>query len=270
VTRALVIVALACGIASADTSARAKADATAAYQEGQRRYLDEDYLGAAVQFEIAYSKDPDPAYLFNIAQAYRLAKQCARAAEFYRTFLEKAAQPPNADAVRGYITEMDACTQTKPSPPPTAPPPPVPPAPPAPRHAGPSPLWNRARIGLFVAGGLGLAIGGINTYYVQHAESLYENACKPPDCPMWTDTSSRAANAAQDRGRRDQQYMIAGYAVGAAALGGAIAMTILGRRHREAPVAIARSGFAGPRSTTKWCGVSIVPARSGAVVHVRF
>jgi len=250
VTRALVIVALACGIASADTSARAKADATAAYQEGQRRYLDEDYVGAAVQFEIAYSKDPDPAYLFNIAQAYRLAKQCARAAEFYRTFLEKAAQPPNADAVRGYITEMDACTQAKQSPI-ASPPPPAPPPPAPPRDAGPSRLWNRARIGLFVAGGLGLAIGGINTYYVQHAESLYENACKPPDCAMWTDTSSRAANAAQDRGRRDQQYMIAGYAVGAAALGGAIAMTVLGRRHREAPVAI-------------------VPARSGAVVHVRF
>ena len=246
-TRALVIVALACGIASADTSARAKADATAAYQEGQRRYLDEDYVGAAVQFEIAYSKDPDPAYLFNIAQAYRLAKHCARAAEFYRTFLEKAAQPPNADAVRGYITEMDACTQAKPSPPPTAPPPPAPAA----RHTEPSAVWNRARIGLFVAGGLGLAIGGINTYYVQHAESLYENACKPPDCAMWTDTSSRAANAAQDRGRRDQRYMIAGYAIGAAALGGAIAMTILDRRHREAPVAI-------------------VPARGGAVVHVRF
>ena len=255
--RALAIVALACGLATADTSARAKADATAAYQEGQRRYLDEDYVGAAKQFEIAYDKDPDPAYLFNIAQAYRLAKQCVRSAEYYRSFLDKAAKPPNADVVRGYIKEMDDCARTEaaksapPAKPVVAPPPPTPPPAIADTPADHDKLWQRSRLALFGVGGLGLVVGAINTYYVQHVEGLREKAACTVDCDQWNDTSARAANDLDKRGRRDQAYMIAGYAVGAAAIAGGVVMTLLRRGKREAPLAIA-------------------PARGGAVVQLRF
>ncbi len=35
---------------------------------------------AAERFELAYELDPDPAYLFNLAQAYRLGNVCAKSA----------------------------------------------------------------------------------------------------------------------------------------------------------------------------------------------
>src|SRR5687768_17730721 len=101
-----------------------KAEAEAAYKEGQARYLKEDYDGAAAQFKLAYELDPDAVYLFNAAQAYRLAKKCAQARDFYQRFLDQTKNPPNADAVKAYIVEVDECAKNQPvSLPPAEPPP---------------------------------------------------------------------------------------------------------------------------------------------------
>jgi hypothetical protein len=52
---------------------------------------------------------PDPAFLFNIAQAYRQANECSKAAEYYRQFVGALRNPPNLDKVQKLIAEMDAC-----------------------------------------------------------------------------------------------------------------------------------------------------------------
>jgi outer membrane protein assembly factor BamD (BamD/ComL family) len=113
-----IAIVLACAAtATAQPSSKQRADATAAYQEGQRRYLDEDYVGAAAQFEAAYKLDPDPAYEFNIAQAYRLANDCTKSLVWYRKFLADAPKAPNIDAVKKYIADEEAaCAKTAPAP----------------------------------------------------------------------------------------------------------------------------------------------------------
>jgi hypothetical protein len=81
------------------------------YEEGSQLYAAGKYVEAAEKFEAVYQIDPDPATQFNIGQAYRLARKnyCAKAAAAFRTFLRVAADPPNVETVKQYISEMDAC-----------------------------------------------------------------------------------------------------------------------------------------------------------------
>ena len=99
---------LAAGAASADDR-KAAADAT--YRAGEDLYQAKHYLDAAAKFETAYALDPDPAVLFNIAQAYRLGRACAQAARYYHLFLTRVPDPPERDKLDHYITEMDECAR---------------------------------------------------------------------------------------------------------------------------------------------------------------
>src|SRR5207249_9530232 len=106
-----------------------------------------------------YEIDADPSYLFDTAQAYRLAKNCREAASYYRLFLARAVDPPNLDKVRGYIERMEACTETSPPPdslPPEPPPPravelPVPPPPRAAITTRVDAGGSRRRLGIAIA-----------------------------------------------------------------------------------------------------------------------
>ena len=90
---------------------RAYADAKQVYAEGEKLYAAGRYLAAAEKFRAAYDLDPDPVYLFNLAQAYRFGEDCARSAAFYGKFLEKVPDAPNAAKVKGWKDEQDACAQ---------------------------------------------------------------------------------------------------------------------------------------------------------------
>ncbi|MBA2543728.1 MAG: hypothetical protein H0V17_29060 [Deltaproteobacteria bacterium] len=90
----------------------------AAYAEGKKKYAEGDYLGAAASFDQAFRNDPDPAYIFNVGQAYRrraeaksgiLEEDCFKSMTAYRQFLELIAEPPNRKEVDTYIKEMERC-----------------------------------------------------------------------------------------------------------------------------------------------------------------
>lgn len=144
-------------------SSVAHADARSTYAEGEKLYAKGQYLDAAAKFREAYDAEPDPVYLFNIAQAYRFGEDCAQSAAFYQQFLDKVPAAPNADKVRVWIAEQQACaardkakqTLLPPSDP-TKPPPPPPP-PPAPPGNG----KIYAGIGAAVAG---LGVAAIGAY----------------------------------------------------------------------------------------------------------
>src|SRR5207248_8579217 len=98
------VLALVLVLGAHATHAQPKADADRAYAEGQTLYASGDYLAAAAKFERAYQLDPDPAVLFNIAQAYRLGKDCAHAGSRYRDYLSAAGvSAANRDRVAKYI-----------------------------------------------------------------------------------------------------------------------------------------------------------------------
>jgi len=85
------------------------AKATTAYNLGR---FDE----AVTLFSKAYEALPHPDFLYNIAQSYRLAKNCKQALYFYKRFLSTKDQDTDAplpqkkrDEVERFITELTEC-----------------------------------------------------------------------------------------------------------------------------------------------------------------
>jgi tetratricopeptide (TPR) repeat protein len=94
------------GPALADPSPREAARAR--FDRGQTLYnlgkLDE----AIVELEAAYELDPDPAYLFNLAQAHRLRGHLERALFFYRRYLSLSPDAPNRAEIQERIAALEA------------------------------------------------------------------------------------------------------------------------------------------------------------------
>jgi tetratricopeptide (TPR) repeat protein len=132
---------LVCGpVSAAQSSAARKAyeAATAAFGLGH-------YADAAEKYEKAFSLHPDPALLYNAAQAFRLAGNSKRALELYRNYLRLYPDGSNADEARVQVSALGKVVEGEAPPasasPPASPPPsaPLAPAPVAPIAAAPTP-----------------------------------------------------------------------------------------------------------------------------------
>ena len=230
-----------------------KSDAAAAYAEGQQKFVAGDHDGAAVHFAEAYQLDADPAYLFNLAQAYRLSKQCAAASTSYKQFLADVPDAPNAAAVRGYITETDACAREQAA---AKPPEPTPSAPVAP---APAPVVTASsRSNALAYGALGVAalglVGGV--IFQRQVGSLEDDrAALCPDTGecTWTQDKSDAEADLDRRGKRASAFAVTSYALGGAALVGGVVLMLRGRSAERDPQA-----------------VRVVPTSNGALVRWSF
>jgi tetratricopeptide (TPR) repeat protein len=91
-------------------SARAENRSVAreAFREGNRHYDLGRYSEALEAFMRAYWNFEEPAILFNIAQCHRQLGNKTDAVKFYRTFLRKVSDAPNADEVRRLIATLEA------------------------------------------------------------------------------------------------------------------------------------------------------------------
>lgn len=79
------------------------------YQKGVTHYELSEYNDAAAAFKEAYRLSKDSTYLFNIAQAYKQAKNCSEAGKFYQRYLTATPDADNKDKVQGYIEDMKRC-----------------------------------------------------------------------------------------------------------------------------------------------------------------
>ena len=169
--RILLAVALL-ALSSSRVGAQAS-DATALEASGNKHFELAEYDAAIADFKEAFRVSDAPNYLFNIAQAYRLKKDCRSASTFYKTYLRRVPDAPNAAKVRDRITEMDACAATQPAPPPTPTEPTTPaepttppvqkelPPPPPPEHpSGSGRAWMKyTSFAAFGVGAVGLGLG---------------------------------------------------------------------------------------------------------------
>lgn len=120
--RTLVLVAclgVAAGNARADNVSLAREH----FQKGTALYDLSKFREAAAEYEEAYKAKPDPALLFNIGQAYRLAGELESALRSYRSYLRKVPDAPNRAEVEAHIQQLQRAmsqqSQAK-APPPTA------------------------------------------------------------------------------------------------------------------------------------------------------
>ena len=233
--------------------AQPKAEAEAAYKEGQARYLREDFEGAAQQFKAAYDFDPDPVYLFNMGQAYRMAKKCLLSRESYQRYLDEAKTAPNADAVRAYIAEMDQCAKQQGEvvvPPPVEETPPQPPSPPIveePPVERPASSSSTRTIGI-VVGIVGVVAVANGIYFatrVSDAESEANAIKREPGCATWNMRCDDRWDDVNSRGKRDEKIMLGSMIGGGAAIATGVVLFVLGREtSREVAVTPMRGGAA--------------------------
>jgi tetratricopeptide (TPR) repeat protein len=102
---ALVVIVGAVAPAHADGNS---AEARRHYEEGNTFYSLGDFQHAAEEYKAAYKAKQDPAFLYNIAQAYRLANDAPNALFFYRSFLRNMPTAPNRREVEDRITKLEA------------------------------------------------------------------------------------------------------------------------------------------------------------------
>jgi len=134
----LLVVVLQMGLGRAPASAAQSSAARKAYEEATAAFGLGHYAEAAEKYETAFSLHPDPALLYNAAQAFRLAGNQGRALELYRNYLRLYPNGSNADEARAQVAALTEAVESAAAP--QAPVPAPPPAPAAaPRSAGAPP-----------------------------------------------------------------------------------------------------------------------------------
>jgi hypothetical protein len=268
----LVIAALATPALAQPPTKKQKAEA--AYKEGQGLYMKEDFTGAAAKFKEAHDHDPDPVYLYNVAQAHRLAKKCVDAGEYYRRYLRDAKKAPNEDAVKQYLSEVDDCARAAGQKPFEFPDKPVePPKEEVTAQSGP-PIetpqqrdtdtgggTNVKRIMSYVAFGVGaVGIGGgiLFAKRVSDAEKDAANICPNMMCPdgMWDSGmggEEEQRKKIDSRGERAEKLMIGSFALAGAAVATGVVLFII-------------SGDEPKHESS----VTVAPTKNGAVVSLTF
>ena len=95
-----------------------EATAKARYDAGERAYNLGDFAKAIALFKEAYEQLPEPAFLFNVAQAYRQSGDCKQALFFYKRFLslkendtQKPIKPTLKEEVTGRVAELEECVR---------------------------------------------------------------------------------------------------------------------------------------------------------------
>lgn len=116
--RLAVVVSLAVAFVLAIAPATVRADDLARQVPREARDLAErgrafhaagDYMSAIVAFKQAYAIAPSPGLLFNLAQAYRLAGDCADAAWMYRNFLASSADSDQRAVAQQQLATVEQC-----------------------------------------------------------------------------------------------------------------------------------------------------------------
>ena len=196
-----------------------QAQAEALYAEGSKHYNLREYAPAIDAFKRAYSLYPEPTFLFDIAQAYRLLNDCETSAVFYRNYVRAKPDADDRDQAEKLAGEMSTCAaeqkrerdnqherereRERVAVPPTLPPPPPPSG-----HRG------LQVVGLVTAG-VGVALAGAGVYFSLDAsdkahriEQLCATSCNATDVAS-SDTSGKSSSHLAIG-----MYVIGGLAVG--------------------------------------------------------
>lgn len=220
---------------------------------GMNHYNLGEFDEAVAEFKAAYALTSEPGLLFNIAQAYRLAKDCAKALLWYRKFLADVPTAPNAETVKKYIAEQEAaCPAGDASPAPGATHPVETGAPATPDQPAPArnrELMRNVGIGALGVSAIGVTMGIIYTFRVRAREDDRNHLCPAP-C-TWTEELTAQETDLKQRGERASKIAIASYAVGGAALAAGITMLVMSRDRSET-------------------GIALVPTNGGAFVSLTF
>ncbi|MGE0871081.1 MAG: tol-pal system YbgF family protein [Kofleriaceae bacterium] len=216
----------------------------AEFSRAQELYSQGNYSDAARAFEAAYKLDADPAYLFNIAQAYRLARDCEKSLAFFDRFRAEVPElpPVQAEQFEQFVREAKACAEDQKRI----------------RLEQSGVLERRARsrrwriIGISLAAtGSAIALGG-GLYFSHRGNELQDRreALCEPGC-TWDATKEASAVRLASDGRRANALLIGSLSVGGVFVVGGVVAYLL---HRDS----------GPET------LAVVPTVDGAMISRSF
>jgi tetratricopeptide (TPR) repeat protein len=243
---------LICVFSAAAYAQPAGGNATALETSGNKHFELAEYDAAITDFKEAYRISDAPGYLYNIAQAYRLKGDCRNSAIFYKNFLRRQPDAPNAAKVRERITEMEACAAkqppepvvtapTTPTTPTTTPTTTTEPSEPEEPEEPVATTNNRGwmKIAGFSAIGVGAVSFGLGVKFMldgNSANSDLEEKCK-------AGCTSAEALAIQDKGKSANTRAVVASVAGGAFVAAGVVLLVLGRSGETQPaVAITPSG----------------------------
>ncbi len=87
--------------------ADASNDAKQHFEEATKLFNLGEFDHAATEYREAYKAKPDPVFLYNIAQSYRLGNNLQQAIFFYRSYLRNAPHAPNRREVEDRIHKLE-------------------------------------------------------------------------------------------------------------------------------------------------------------------
>jgi tetratricopeptide (TPR) repeat protein len=106
---ALTVVMLLAGPAWSGGAEEAKAH----YKRGVSLFALERFAEAAQEYEKAFELEPDPALLYNAAQAHRLAANKQRALTLYQSYLRMFQNPANKRDVERHIVALKSAIESE-------------------------------------------------------------------------------------------------------------------------------------------------------------
>jgi tetratricopeptide (TPR) repeat protein len=237
------LLALTLVLAAARAEAQAP-DPAALEASGSKHFELAEYAAAITDFKEAFRLSDRPELLFNIAQAYRLSGDCVQARTFYRTFLRRVPDAPNAIQVKGRIDELEACANAAPPPPVVTNAPPTTTTPPPPPPAGRT--WKTsAGLASLGVGVLGVGFGTVFAVRGNSKQSELADACAVEctgDVARELDEAGKAAN------RNAAIGLIAG---GAFLVTGAVLVILDRPRSHESGPAVS-VGASGASASWRW------------------
>ncbi len=102
----LVVLSAREGWAGQPADPASKAAALRAYKNGTTAFQEAHYDDAIAQYQAGYEAVPQPVFLFNIGQAYRLSNRPEQALEYYQRYLSEDPAAKNHEEVEGRIATL--------------------------------------------------------------------------------------------------------------------------------------------------------------------
>ena len=232
------------------------AEARRHYEAGLARFNLKEYKAAVEEFEAAYRLRPDPVFLFNLGQSYRLADDPEQALYFYKAYLRMAPDAVNRRDVEeriGALEQVIAAKKKAARPPDQTLPPSEHPAEAAPTPTtaaaatttAPPPAGDRRAGRTKKIAGLATAAGGVAALGVAVGFSVL--AAQASDQLTHGMPGAMYDLDLDRRGRTDQDVAIALYAVGGAAVAAGAVLYVLGWREAGARRSFVVAPAFGPR-----------------------
>ena len=78
------------------------------FRKGMAHYTLDRYPEAIEEFAAGFTEEPDPVFLYNMAQAYRMGQQPANALAYYRKYLNMSPNAANRESVEKLIAALES------------------------------------------------------------------------------------------------------------------------------------------------------------------